>query len=95
MQRFEAILLFYRPFFIWSFMANIVITMFNPTLIYALIAKLFLVVFAFLFISETSSKRKLILYNRRGITTFQLFASMFIIDSIVMIPYLLLIKEFI
>jgi len=95
MQRFEAILLFYRPFFLWSFMANIVITMFNPTLFYAMIAKLFLTVFAWFFISETSAKRKLALYNSRGYSTFQLFASIFFIDCVVMIPYLLLIKEFI
>ena len=95
MQRFEAILLFYRPFFLWSFMANIVITMFNPTLFYAMIAKLFLTIFAWFLINETSAKRKLTLYNNRGFSTFQLFTSVFLIDSMVMIPYLLLIKEFI
>lgn len=95
MHRFEAILLFYKPFFIWSFVANIVITLFNPTLFYALVTKLFLVVFLWYFISETSAKRKLTLYNSRGITTLQLFTSIFVIDSIVMIFYLLLIKEFI
>jgi hypothetical protein len=95
MHRFEAILLFYKPFIIWSFIANIVITMFNPTLIYALVAKLFLTIFAWFFISETSAKRRLILYNSRGFSTFQLFVSVFVIDSLLMIPYLLLIKEFI
>jgi hypothetical protein len=95
MHRFEAILSFYKPLFIWSFMANLGITFFNPTIFHALIAKLFLTIFLWYYISETSAKDKLSFCNNLGISSFKLFATVFIIDSILMIFYLLLIKEFI
>lgn len=95
MQRFGAILLFYRPYFIWSFLINIGITIINPHIFPAIVTKLFLTIFLWYLVTETNAKRKLIFYKNLGISSFKLFSSLFVIDVLIMITYLILIKEFI
>ncbi|MFV0571099.1 MAG: hypothetical protein ACK5M1_01540 [Xanthomarina gelatinilytica] len=95
MQRFGAIWLFYKPYFIWSFAINIVITFANPQLVPAILTKLFLTILLWYLINETHAKRKLIFYNNLGISTLKLFCAIFIIDVLIMIAYLSFIKAFI
>ncbi|RIA09005.1 hypothetical protein OE09_0832 [Flavobacteriaceae bacterium MAR_2010_72] len=95
MQRFEAIILFYKPLFLWSFLANIVITFFNPLLFQAFIAKLFLAIFARFYVIQSGAEQKLAPFKSLGISEFKLFSFLYIIDVIIMSIYLMLIKEFI
>jgi hypothetical protein len=95
MQRFGAIWLFYKPYFIWSFAINIVITVVNPQLVPAILTKLFLTILLWYLINETHAKRKLIFYNNLGISTLKLFCAIFIIDVLIMLAYLYFIKAFI
>ena len=95
MQRIGAILLFYKPFYLWSFAINIAITVVNPHIFPAIITKLFLTIFLWYFINETSNKRKLIFYKNLGISSFKLFFSLYVIDVLITLAFLLLIQEFI
>ena len=95
MQKLGSIILFYKPFFFWSFAINILITIFNPQIVTAIGTKLILVVFLWYFISQTNRKRILTFYNNLGISTIILFATVFFVDTALTIGYLLTIKEFI
>ena len=95
MQKLGSIILFYKPFFFWSFAINILITIFNPQIVTAIGTKLILVVFLWYFISQTNRKRILTFYNNLGISTIMLFATVFFVDTALTIGYLLIIKEFI
>lgn len=95
MQKLSSILLFYKPYFLWSFAINILVTIFNPEIMTAIGTKLFLVVFLWYYISYTKGKRLLSFYNNIGVSTFKLFISVFVIDITITIGYLLIIKEFI
>jgi hypothetical protein len=94
MQRFLAILAFYKPFVVWSFIVTAIIGFFNPHLVPAIITKLFLTVFAWYFVSETSNRRKLTFYKNLGISPLKLFSAMFIVDCILTIGFLIIFKEF-
>jgi len=95
MQHFGAILLFYRPYVIWSFIINIVITVLSPQIFPAILTKLFLTILLWILLNETNAKRKLIFYRNLGISSLKLFTSIFIIDVLIMIAYLSFIKVFI
>ncbi|SDB67367.1 hypothetical protein SAMN03097699_3374 [Flavobacteriaceae bacterium MAR_2010_188] len=95
MQRFGAIILFYKPLIMWSFGVNIFLTFFNPNIFAALLVKLILTVFVWYLLSETHGRRKLIFYKNLGISPLQLFSSLYAIDALMMIAYLMLVKEFI
>ena len=94
MYRFLTILAFYKPFVVWSLIANVIIGFFNPYLIPAISTKLFLTVFAWYYVRETPNKRKLTLYKNLGISPFKLFSVIFIVDCIITIIYITLLKEF-
>lgn len=94
MYRFLAILKFYKPFIVWSFIANAFIGFFNPHLAPAIATKLFLTVFAWYYVNETPNKRKLTFYKNLGISPLQLFSIIFIIDCVLTIIFLTLFKEF-
>lgn len=94
MHRFLAILTFYKPFVVWSFIATIIIAFFNPYVIPALFTKLFLTVFAWYYVSQTSNKRKLTLYRNIGISSFKLFSIIFIVDGMLTVLFLMVFKEF-
>ncbi|TYB79936.1 hypothetical protein ES674_07140 [Bizionia myxarmorum] len=80
MQRFGAILLFYKPYVFWSFCVTIFLMVFETKLIIIAIAKLFLLTFLWYFLSETTAKRKLIFYKNLGISSLKLFGVVYIID---------------
>lgn len=94
MYRFLAILSFYKPFVVWSFVANAIIAFSYPVIVPALFTKLFLTVFAWYYVNETSNKRKLTFYKNLGISTVKLFSVMFIVDCILTIIFLVVFKEF-
>ncbi len=94
LNQFRAILFYYRPFAIWSFVVNIIITIVYPEIIPALITKLFLVLLLWFLVTETHSKQKLIFYKNLGISAFKLFSILFLIDSFITTAFLLLIKGF-
>ena len=95
MQKLSSILLFYKPYFIWSCAMNILITIFNPEITIVIGTKLFLTIFLWHYISQTKGKQLLHFYINLGVTTFKLFASIFFIDLAITIGFLLIIKEFI
>jgi len=95
MQKLGSIILFYKPFFLWSFAINILITIFNPQIITAIGTKLVLVVFLWYFLNNVKGKKLLIFYNKLGVSNFMLFGTVFFIDVFLTMTYLLLIKEFI
>lgn len=94
MQRFLAILAFYKPFVVWSFIVTAIIGFFNPQIAPAIVTKLFLTVFAWYYVNETSNKRKLTFYKNIGISPLTLFSYMFMVDCILTIIFLSVFKEF-
>ncbi len=95
MQKLSSIIIFYRPFFFWSFAVNILLTVFNPKVIPAISIKLILVIFLWYILSRVNGGKVLNLYKDVGISTFMLFGSIFLIDILITLVYLLVIKEFI
>ncbi len=95
LQRLEAILVFYRPFFFWSFAINVLLVVFNPNIVSAIITKLILTLFVWYLVKETSSKKTLIFYKNLGLSDFKLFAALFLIDIFITIGFLLIMQEFI
>ncbi|WP_299119022.1 hypothetical protein [uncultured Winogradskyella sp.] len=94
MQRFLAILAFYKPFVVWSLIITAIIGFFNPHLVPAIVTKLFLTVFAWYYVNETNNKHKLTFYKNLGISPLKLFTIMFIVDCILTIIFLTVFKEF-
>lgn len=94
MYRFLAILSFYKPFVVWSFIATAIVAFFNPHIAPAIVTKLFLTVFVWYYVSETPNKRKLTFYKNLGISPLKLFSIMFIVDCILTIIFLTVFQEF-
>ena len=94
MYRFLAILSFYKPFVVWSFIATAFVAFFNPHKAPAIVTKLFLTVFVWYYVSETPNKRKLTFYKNLGISPLKLFSIMFIVDCILTIIFLTVFQEF-
>lgn len=94
-HRLGAILLFYKPFFLWSMGINILIVIFTPHVLPSIITKLLLTFFVWFLVRETNAKRKLIFYKNLGVSTWRLFSTLFVIDMVITISFLLLIKAFI
>ena len=95
MQKLSSILIFYKPFFYWSFAINILLTIFNPKVITAIATKLMLVVLLRYILKQANGGKILNYYKEIGISSFILFTSLFIMDIIITITYLFIIKEFI
>ncbi len=95
MRQLFPILTFYRPYFLWSFAANIILFfLLWSYLIPVFLAKIFLVIFLWYSINQSHAKRKLMFYKNLGISTFKLFAMLFLVDLALSIPFLLILKEF-
>ena len=88
MQQFLTILTFYRPFVLWSLFINVGIAIVYPFIIPAITTKLFLAVFVWYLVSETSARKRLEFYKRLGISTFRLFSILFIVDILLTIAFL-------
>lgn len=94
MHKLLAILSFYKLFMVWSLIVNVIIGIINPVIASALVTKLCLTVFAWYYVSETTNKRRLTFYKNLGIRPINQFASMFIIDSVITILFVVIFKEF-
>lgn len=94
MQRFLAILVFYKSFVAWSFLISAIVAFFNPHVLPAITTKAFLTVFAWYYVSETNQRRKLTFYKNLGISPLVLFLIMFLIDCLLTIIFLGIFKEF-
>lgn len=94
-QRLGAILIFYKPYFLWSMAVNVLIVIFSPYILTSVITKFLLTCLVWYLLHETNAKRKLIFYKNLGISTWGLFATLFVIDIIITLSFLLLMKAFI
>ncbi|MBO3116262.1 hypothetical protein J4050_05855 [Winogradskyella sp. DF17] len=94
MQRFLAILAFYKSFVAWSFLINAIVAFFNPHLLPAITTKLFLTIFIWYYVNETNQRRKLTFYKNLGISPLVLFSIMFLVDCVLTIIFLSIFKEF-
>ena len=95
MQQLFSILVFYRPFIIWSLVINMLLSFIKIELITILVVKLLLIISLWHLINETHAKRKLAFYKNLGISTLKLFTLVFVVDAIFSIPFLLILKEFV
>jgi hypothetical protein len=93
MKRLYVLFNFYKLFIVWSLVINIIIGSINPNYFAAILTKLFLIGFAWYFISETSNRRKLTFYKNLGISPVVLFTFIFITDTLVTIVSIFLIKQ--
>ncbi len=66
----------------------------NSHIVPVIVAKLFLTVFLWYYVTETHAKRKLTFYKNLGISEFKLFSSLFLIDITLTIGFLTIFKEF-
>tara|TARA_R110000850_G_scaffold37947_1_gene99517 strand:+ start:754 stop:1044 length:291 start_codon:yes stop_codon:yes gene_type:complete len=82
-HRFGAILLFYKPYIIWSVGITILLLSLGSEFPVICISKLFLTGFLWYFLSETTAKRKLLFYKNLGISSFKLFGIIYIIDILI------------
>lgn len=95
LNQFRAILFYYRPLALWSFAVTILVTIYSPEIISALLTKLFLMALFLLMINDRSMRKKLKFYKMVGISNFRLVAILYIIDCFFTCSFLLLIKGFI
>ncbi len=95
MQQLLSILMFYRPFIIWSLAINMVLSFIKFEIIAILVVKLVLIFSLWYLLSETHAKRKLDFYKNLGIPALKLFSLVFIIDAIFSLPFLIILKEFV
>ena len=95
MQRIGAILLFYKPYALWSFGVTLFLIAFKSNLAIIYISKLFLIVFLWYFLSETTARRKLLFYKNLGISTLKLFSITYFIDVFITTFFFKLIGDFI
>lgn len=90
-----AILDYYKILASWSFAVNIIITIMNPSIFYALSTKFFIAFLLWYFVSDTSTKNKLSNNKKIMLSNSRLFFMVFFIDSLITIPFILIIKGFI
>ena len=95
MQQLLTILAFYKPFVVWSLIVNIAITIVNPFIMPAIITKFLLTIFVWYLFKETNARRKLMFCKNLGISPLVLFSSLFILDILFTVGFLVIIKEFI
>lgn len=95
MKRIGAIFMFYKAWFLWSFLATILVLIFSPNIASVILTKLCLILFLWFISVETKNKRKLLFYNKMGISTWRLFSTVYVFDIVFTIPMVLLIREFI
>ena len=95
MQKMMSILIFYKSFIVWSFGINIFLTILSPKIYVLISTKLFLTALIWYFVKAINGHKILKVYRNIGISAFKLFMSIFLIDSLLTLFYLLIIREFI
>ena len=94
MNRFTAILIFYKSLFTWSFLINILLIMVTPYIFITILTKLFLVVLILLFMNETNTKYSLLTFEKLNISQMKLFGIIFVLDTLMTTSTLSAIKVF-
>ncbi len=84
----------YRIFASWSFGVNIIIAVMNPSIFHALATKLFLAFLLWYLVSDTPVKKSVLNKDNSVISNGKLFSMLFLIDSFVTVPFIVLIKGF-
>jgi len=95
MRKLSSIIVFYSPLFLWSFAINLLIVIYNPQLVSAIVTKLFLTAITWYIMSRTDWRRKIIVYKNKGISAITLFSALFVIDALITSGFILIMKEFI
>ena len=92
-NQLRSIFYFYKNFFIWSLVINILFVLLKtPDIVLVLIVKFLLLIFIYYVMIETKGNQKLMLYKILGISNFKLFASIYVIDLIFNILFFSLIN---
>lgn len=95
MQKLSSIIVFYKSLFLWSFLVNIAIVTYNPSIVPALFTKLFLLILTWYIMRSTDFRKKFTFYQNLGVSTMSLFTTVFLIDSVITSTFVILMKEFI
>jgi len=95
LNQFRAILVYYRSLALWSFTVTIILTVFKPEIVTALLTKLFLMVLFWLMIKDKSMRKKIRFYKMVGVSNFKLVSWLYLLDCFFTCSFLLLIKGFI
>ncbi|AEH00136.1 hypothetical protein Lacal_0283 [Lacinutrix sp. 5H-3-7-4] len=95
LNQFRAILFYYKPLFVWSFIVNIIVTIYSPQIVFALLTKLFLIIIFWLMISDKTMRRKLGFYKMVGVSNLKLISILYLVDCFITCGFILLIKGFI
>jgi len=67
---------------------------FNFGLVFAMVTKLFMLVFLWYYVNETRQKRRFLFFKNLGISSRTIFATVFIVDILLTLSFLILFKEF-
>lgn len=94
LNQFRAILYYYRPIAVWSFIVTLLITVYSPEIITALLTKLFLMVLFWLMINDRSIRKKLKFYKMAGVSNLKLTILLYLVDCFATCSFLFLIKGF-
>lgn len=95
LNQFRAILFYYKPLAMWSFLVTIILTIYTPEIISALLTKLFLIIIFWLMINDKSMRKKIGFYKMVGVSNFKLLTVLYLVDCFITCGFLLLIKGFI
>ena len=95
LRRFEFILLFYKPFFWWSFGVTILILFISSQIFVAITTKFFLTALVMFIKNEISSKERWVFLEELGISKIELFVAIYLIDLPFTVSLILILKEFI
>lgn len=95
MQRYEAILVFYKPLFVWSFIINILLIAVSHNIFIIILTKLFLLILVLYFIDQNKGKSNLIGFKKLEISQFKFYSLLFLFDTLLTITFLKIISVFI
>jgi hypothetical protein len=95
MKQFLSILVFYRPFVLWSLGISILFLIIGYSLIPIFLIKLILIAFLWYLLKNTHKNQELMFYKNLGISNMKLFSSIYVIDLCLNLPLLLIFKEFV
>lgn len=94
MKQLISILIFYKPYLVWSLAVNICIALFCPQILLAITTKLLLTIFIWFSVKETRAKHKLYYFKTIGVSALKLFSVLFILDISLTIGFLEVVTEY-
>ncbi|APX99648.1 hypothetical protein CLV86_2674 [Lacinutrix venerupis] len=95
LNQFRAILFYYKHLAAWSFIVTLLLTIYSPGIISALLTKLFLIGLFYFMISDRNIRKKLKFYKMAGVSNLRLVAILYFIDCFITCSFLILIEGFI